>query len=210
MTFDNATVSYTLANDGVAGHGLTLDNGGAANGSFTGAVVAVDSGSHTIAAKLTLADSAGTTFNVVGGSSLTVSGTITGSGANQSLTLTGGGTLTLGNTDSYNGGTTVSDSTLATTANGALGTGPLAVNSAGGSAIVNIGGNESIGGLSSTFRRRLGGRRCRGRKTLTVNPSATATFGGTLGLAAGSAITKTGTRHASASPPPRNSATALH
>ena len=69
LVFDNTTVNYTLTNGGGS---LTLDNAGAVNGSFTGAVVTVNNGSHTIAANLTLADSAGTTFNLAGGTALAV------------------------------------------------------------------------------------------------------------------------------------------
>ena len=195
LLFDNSTVSYTLTSDSVSGHGITLDNAGAVNGSFTGAVVAVNSGSHMIAANLTLADSAGTTFNLAGGTSLAVSGVVAGSGANQSLTLTGGGTLTLGNTNSYNGGNTVNAGTLRTAANGALGTGPLAVNSAGtATPLVDVASNESVGGLtgsvsgtgSATVRVEAG-------KSLTLAPaSGTATFAGALNLAAGTTTPGTG------------------
>ena len=83
-------------------------------------MVTVNSGSHTIAANLTLADSAGTTFNLASGTSLAIRGAIGGSGTNQSLTLAGGGTLTLSNANTYSGGTTVADSTLSTTTNGRL------------------------------------------------------------------------------------------
>ena len=199
LVFDNSAVHYTLASDAISGHGLTLDNGGAANGSFTGAVVGVNSGSHTIATHLTLADSAGTTFDLASGTSLSVTGVVSGSGANQSLTLTGGGTLTLGNTNTYSGGTTVAAGTLQATAFGALGSGPLAVNSTGSATIVNVTDNQSVGGLSSTIS---GGGSATidvaAGKTLSAGPaSGSAAFGGALVLAAGSpgagaAFTKTG------------------
>ena len=195
LVFDNATVSYTLATNSVAGHGLTLDNGGAANGSFTGAVVAVNSGSHAISANLRLADSAGTTFDIADGSSLAVSGVMSGSGANQSLTLTGGGTLTLSNTNSYSGGTIVAAGTLRTTANGALGGGPVAVRSAGtDTPLVDVGGNESVGGLSGSVAGSGSATvKVEAGKSLTIAPAAgTSTFAGTLNLVAGTTAPGTG------------------
>ena len=197
LDFDNASVSYTLASDGQAAHGLTLDS---ASGS-AGTSITVASGSHTIAANLTLADS-GVNAIVLSGpmTGLTIGGVIGETGGSKSLALSGGGTLTLSNSNLYSGGTTVTDSTLSTTVNGGSGSGPLTLTSTGGTAVVNVGGNESLGALSSTVS---GGGSAAvnvaAGKTLSAGPaSGTTTFGGALSLAAGTvstpggAFTKTG------------------
>ena len=57
-----------------------------------------------------LTDNTGAT----GGTLLAISGIIAGSGANRSVTLTGGGILTLSNSNTYNGGTTIYAGTLRT------------------------------------------------------------------------------------------------
>ena len=72
----------------------------------------------------------------------------------------------LGNTNSYSGGTTVRFGTLVTIGNGSLGSGPLTVNASFGSAsAVNIGGFETISGLSGTVQQA-------GTATITIGPSA--------------------------------------
>jgi hypothetical protein len=87
LIFDNATTSYTLATDGVDGHGIVLNNNG------VGAAVNVNSGNHTISANLTMADTAGTTFTIAPASTLTISGEFVTSGANPMVALNGSGTL---------------------------------------------------------------------------------------------------------------------
>ncbi len=138
---------YSLIGDNLPGHGLVLDSG-----TGQGASVVVTSGSHSISANLTLADAAGLTVNIAQGSSLALSGPLNESGVSRALTVTGGGTLSLGSGNSFSGGTTVSGATLQTTASGALGTGPLTLNSqpTAGSTVV-IGGSETISGLSGTI-----------------------------------------------------------
>jgi hypothetical protein len=85
MRFDNAGHSYSI----VPGSGgrLTLDSPGA-----TPAVVEVRSGAHHIAAPLVLADNAA--FSIAQGSSLSLSGGVSGNGT--SLTKSGLGQLNLG------------------------------------------------------------------------------------------------------------------
>ena len=210
LVLDNSSVHYTLASDAVFGDGLTLDS---ASGS-AGTSITVASGSHTIAANLTLADS-GVNAIVLSGpmTGLTIGGVIGETGGSKSLALSGGGTLTLSNSNLYSGGTTVTDSTLSTTVNGGSGIRPA----------------------DSHFDRRHGGRQCRRQriarrpvehgfgggsaavnvaagKTLSAGPaSGTTTFGGALSLAAGTVSTPGGAspKRAAAprfSPPPRNSA----
>jgi autotransporter-associated beta strand protein len=138
--------SYTLASDGVAGHGLTLNSGNSG-----GASVTVSTGNHAISANLVLADPGGHTFNIASGSLLAVSGTVSESGGSQSLTLTGGGSLTLASANSYSGGTMINGGTLETTGSGALGSGPLALNAAAGTnSVVVLSGREAVSGLSGT------------------------------------------------------------
>jgi autotransporter-associated beta strand protein len=138
---------YALVAANTPGSGLTLDGGAG-----QGANITVSSGNHSIGASLTIADAGGLTLSVAAGSSLEISGPLGESGGSRAVTVTGGGTLTLGSTNSYSGGTTVSGATLQTTANGALGPGPLTINSqpAAPSTVV-VGGNETVGGLSGTI-----------------------------------------------------------
>jgi hypothetical protein len=79
------TNSYTIAS-GTGGYALTLDNAGAA------ANLSVTAGNHSITAPITVT-SAGVAANIAAGSTLSLSGKITGSGP---LSVTGGGTLQLG------------------------------------------------------------------------------------------------------------------
>jgi autotransporter-associated beta strand protein len=169
--------SYTLASDGVIGHGLTLDSG---NGG--GASVTVSTGNHAISANLVLADPGGHTFNIASGSALTVSGVVSESGGSRSLNLTGGGTLTFANANSYSGGTMVNGGTLQTFASGALGSGPLTLNAAAGatSALV-LGGSETVSGLSGTVAPTGAAIvNIAAGAALTVNQPTNTTFQGTL------------------------------
>ena len=109
------------------------------------------SGNHSIATNLTIADGGGLTVSIAQGSSLTVSGPISESGGSRAVTITGGGTLSFGSANSYSGGTTVNGATLQTSANGALGAGPLSLNGQpGAGATVVVGGSETVSGLSGT------------------------------------------------------------
>ncbi len=87
LMFDSTVYSFTLAGDGVAGHGITLNNGG------SGAEILVNSGSHTIAANLTLADSGRNIINVSDGTSLLITGGVAESASGKSFTKMGAGTL---------------------------------------------------------------------------------------------------------------------
>ncbi len=110
-------------------------------------------------------------------------GAIRGSGG---LAKIGNGTLTLSVANTYSGGTAVNSGVLATTADGALGSGPLAVNSTGDASIVNLGGSESVSGLSGTVSGGSATINVAAGKTLTVNQaSGSTTFAGNLVLAAG-------------------------
>lgn len=116
LAFDNSSVSYRLTGDGIGGHVLTLDNGAGGAASIT-----VSSGNHTISTPLTVAN--GLTVVLAADPAantpaMTISGSISGTGG---LRKMGTGTLVLGASNSYTGGTEVAGGTLRTTARGALG-----------------------------------------------------------------------------------------
>jgi autotransporter-associated beta strand protein len=175
LFINSSNTQFTLATDGVAGHGVTLNNGG------IGAAVNVTSGNHFIAAPLTLADSGGTTFYVASGSVLSVSSGIAESGGSQSLNKSGEGALVLTGSSSYTGGTTVSNGSLvlrpsgsaaslapnttvkvwntamlelagSVSALGSVTTNPIAVinNSAAASGVLVSGTNQQAGGIDGT------------------------------------------------------------
>jgi autotransporter-associated beta strand protein len=93
ITFDNSTTSYTIAQG--TGGSVTLQASGQAT-------VSVLAGTHAISAPVGLLSN--TSFSIAAGSSLTVSGDISGDG---SLTESGGGVLRLTGANSDAGGTTV-------------------------------------------------------------------------------------------------------
>jgi autotransporter-associated beta strand protein len=145
LIFDNISgTTYTLAGDGVSGHGLTLNNNGA------GASVNVVGGNHTIAANVTLAEP--TVFNVASGSSLLItSGQIGESTPSTPIYLTGGGTLMIDSSSSYSGATTINGGTLQTTSHGTISPGPLTLNTDNYIAsTVAIGNNQSVASLAAT------------------------------------------------------------
>ncbi len=145
LIFDNiGGTSYTLAGDGVSGHGLTLNDNGA------GASVNVVGGNHAITANLTLAEP--TVFNVAAGSSLLITGgQISESNAATPIYLTGGGSLMIDSSSSYSGATTINGGTLQTTSRGTISPGPLTLNTDNYIASkVAIGNNQSVTSLAVT------------------------------------------------------------
>lgn len=119
LLFDNVGgTNYTLASDGVNGHGFTMNNHGA------GASINVLGGSHVISAPLKLAEP--TVFNVASGATLALSGgSISEGSLGTPVYLTGGGLLSLRAASLYSGPTVVSGGTLQTVGQGSIGTGPL-------------------------------------------------------------------------------------
>jgi autotransporter-associated beta strand protein len=193
LVFNNTHgTGYILGNDGVIGHGITLNNGGiGANVSVAAGVTAL----QQIQANLVLADDA--TFDIASGSSLLVTvGGISETGGSRSVTLTGGGTFTIDTPSSYSGGTTVNNGTLATTATGTLGAGPLVVNAEDDSiaSAVNLGNSQTVSELSGTLAgtgtARVG---VAVGTTFTVNQSSNTSFPGSVVLAAGSGTNGGGT-----------------
>ena len=152
-TFDVTTGTTTTLNGTVSGSGTLTKTGagtlalGASN-TYTGAttisggMLSIDAanrlgsgnlnlvgGTLATTADLALTNTAGLgvgggTFNVSTGTTATLNGTVSGSGA---LTKVGAGTLVLGATNSYSGGTTVSAGTLSIGAGSQIGGGTLSV-----------------------------------------------------------------------------------
>ncbi len=188
LVFDNTGNPNTSTIYNLSGGGLKLDNSG------SGAVVSVASGSLNpiVSTPLTLADSSrSTTFNIASGSSLDVSGAIGESAATgQQVVLTGGGTLFMESNNTYTGGTTVTNGTLALVIAGVPGTGSLTVNPSGSdTAVVNVNHTVSLNNLSetpgSTGTAQLN---IAGSKTLTLNQTASANFTGNVSLGSGSSL----------------------
>ncbi|HEV2969271.1 MAG TPA: autotransporter-associated beta strand repeat-containing protein [Pirellulales bacterium] len=186
LVFANTNgTGYILGNDGIAGHGITLNNSGA------GATVSVAAGvtaPQTIFANLTLAEN--TSFNTATNTSLLVSvGSIGESGGSHSLTKTGAGLLTIDTPSSYSGGTIVSQGTLTVTGTGSIGTGLLEVDGlAGNVSVVNLQNSQTVTALSGSVSGAGGAATVNviAGQTLTANQaSGSATFAGSVALAAG-------------------------
>ncbi len=144
LVFSNTLgTGYILGNDGISGHGITLNNNG-----LPAAVNVSATTSQSILANLTLADNVAFTINT--GSSLSITGNLSEVGGSRALTMTGPGTLTLGNTNSYSGGTTINSGTLKTTASGALGSGPLTITGFGVTSTLILGANQTVSNLTSS------------------------------------------------------------
>jgi autotransporter-associated beta strand protein len=186
LNFNNTNgTSFTLGNDGVAGHSLTLDNNGA------GATINSLTGNNWIFPNLVLADSA--TFNVAAGSSVLVSlGNISESGASRGITKTGAGTLTIDTTSAYTGTTSVTAGTLVTTPTGTISTGPLVVSAANAvSSVVSLNNDQTVSSLSGTVAGSgVAAVSVAGGTTLTVAQATDTTFDGKISLAGGGTFVK--------------------
>ncbi|MFL6515525.1 MAG: beta strand repeat-containing protein [Chthoniobacterales bacterium] len=141
ITFDNVN-TYTVADDGVAGHGLTMNNGGTAG-------ISVLTGSHIITAPITLAND----LNIFAdtGTGLTLGGSIGETGGSRAVVLTGPGSVTLSGTtaNTYTGLTTVSSGTLnlnKTSGVDAIGSGGLEIDPG---SITNLLASNQISDLAS-------------------------------------------------------------
>ncbi len=158
---------FTLATDGVGGHGLTLNNNG------IGASITVSNGSQVISAPMTLADNL--TVIPAGSSTLTLSGIINETGGARTLTMNGAGTLVLSASNTYSGLTTISAGTLAYGASNVIGTGPVTVN--GSTAVLDLGANhtDSVGTVTLD-----------GLGTITGTGSSTLTSTGSFEMKSGS------------------------
>jgi autotransporter-associated beta strand protein len=172
-----------------AGSGGTLTIGAASSftattaagttsyGVGTGLVVQSGSGGDTISAPIVLGNSQ--SWEIDGGGTLSVSGGVGDAGANLSLTKTGSGTLVLGGTNTYTGGTVVNAGTVQlAVATGLPTSGTLTVQ---GTGLFDLNGNSATvpslydGGVSTgTITDSASAA------TLTVNGSTPSTFSGAI------------------------------
>ncbi len=124
---------------------------------------------------------AGSSFGYGSNLSGTFAGTIGGSMA---VAKSSASSLTFSGANTYTGGTVVSGGTLATTATGTLGdpSGGLAINSGGGATVVNLGNTQTVGSLSGTVTGAgsTATLNIAAGRTLTVNQSATTSYGGAI------------------------------
>jgi autotransporter-associated beta strand protein len=135
LTFNNAN-SYTIASDGVSGHGITLNNNGSAS-------ITVLAGSHTISAPIALTDNVEIAAN--SGTLLTISGPISENSAGRTLTTSGTGAVTFSGAaaNTYTGLTDVDAGTLNLNKTGgvnAIGPGGLEIDL--GATVVLFGSNQ--------------------------------------------------------------------
>jgi len=146
-----------------------------------GLVVQPGSAAHTISANINLGNSQTWQISNSSTNPLTVSGVIADAPSTllDALTLTGSGALVLTNTNTYDGGTTVTGGTLMLGTGGALAsTGALTVN---GTGTFDLGGNtQTIGGLSDGGVSTGTITASTGSSTLIVNNSTQSTFSGTI------------------------------
>jgi fibronectin-binding autotransporter adhesin len=196
MTFDSLH-SYTIAGS----NALTLNNGGTA-------LITVMSGAHTISAPVTLANHLQISTN--SGTSLTLSGALTGSASGWTLNSDGSGSVTFsgGTANTFTGLTTVAAGNLnlsKTAGVNAIGSGGLQVNAGAsatllasnqiadtGSVLVN--GTLALGSSSETFAalNGLGAVTASAGSTLTIGASNNldSQFDGTI--SGGGRLTKAG------------------
>ncbi|TPM29428.1 autotransporter outer membrane beta-barrel domain-containing protein, partial [Mesorhizobium sp. B2-2-2] len=114
-------------------------------------------------------------IGVVGGTTLTMSGTATGLGG---LTKSGAGTLVLSGTNNYSGGTMVGTGTLRAGSTSAFGTGSVTVNT--GATLDLAGNNNTVSGLNGAGNVLLG--------SATLSITGTGSYSGTMGGAGGVTI----------------------
>jgi autotransporter-associated beta strand protein len=120
LTLNSTTTRYTIAQASYTNATLHLNGNGNAN-----AAVAV-TGNHVISAPVAL--DSNTTVTTSNASSLTFSGSI--SGSSTSLTTAGSGSVILSGDNSYSGGTSITSGTVVAISSTALGTGNVIVSSA--------------------------------------------------------------------------------
>ena len=167
----NNTHAFTLGASG--GAGLTFDNGGSG-----AALTELGTIQDTVSTPVTLADNL--TVNV--GGQLSISGPISESGGNRSLTKSGLGYLTLSGSNTYAGDTTVTGR-LTVAANNALGT-------TAGATIVSTGGQVRLNNGVTVSGERLtlsGTGESTSEGALRI-ASGTGTWGGIVTLAANSTV----------------------
>ncbi len=186
LVFNSSTTAYTLT-----ANQLNLDNSGAG----ASVMVASAAAEPMIQSTLALNDSSAlATFNIAAGAALDIAGQIIdGPNAGQQTKLTGGGTLQLDNANNtYSGGTTVQNGSLTISSTGTLGSGALTFNPAGvtDSAIVTVQNSVQLNNLSQQVSS-LGSAQFNvgPSANVTLNQTASASFGGVVNLGAGSTLT---------------------
>ena len=167
LTFDNAQ-AYTIISG--SGGSLTLDvDSGSAS-------ILVTNGNHSITAPVALADNV--SANISTSSSLTLGGEVSGA---QVINKSGAGLLDLTATNTYSGGTSVTDGTVGFSA-GSLGTGGLTLD--GGTLRYNTGNTEDISSRPVTI----------GTSGGTINTNGNdVTFANSIGNSGAGNLTKSGT-----------------
>lgn len=172
----DASVLVDLASVGILALNVTNSTLSGTNGSsaFIGAF-----GSQSLTVT-SLAAGAGNTYRLGGrAGTLTVTNGVLVGGNSLIVGSTqpnGAGTVILAATNTFGGGTTVVNGTLRTTADGALGSGGLTVNTSTGG-VADIRSSETVGALSGTGSANL---IVMAGKTLTVNQTTSTTFAGTV------------------------------
>ena len=189
LTFDGIN-SYTLgANSGSAGYNsasaLAIGGGVTNNSTVTQTInvatsfaanqtIAGNTGSLVFGGNVAVAANA--TLTVLGNSSTTISGVVSGAGA---LTKNSNSTLTLSGNNTYSGGTTITTGTVLVGHDKAFGTGILRL----GGTIASTDGTDrtisnNVGGLSGTWTYTFG-QAIGGTGNLTFTDTGTATFAST-------------------------------
>ncbi|ARP83061.1 hypothetical protein CAL12_21065 [Bordetella genomosp. 8] len=168
-----------------AGSLVLGDNGALGTGDLTVAGSASLDAEVSISVSNDVVLAAGVNLDLMGSNDLVLGGAISGDGG---LVKNGAATVTLTNANTYTGGTTINNGTLALNTGGSLAsTGN--VNLAGtGTFDISGGGNQSIGSLSGV----AGSTVATGGNTLTLNGVANTTFNGSISGGANGALVKNG------------------
>jgi len=166
-TVNSGTLNLSKAANTTAIAGNLTINGGAVNENASGQIASTSTltvnggtfalaggSSNTLSTVNSAAGSAitvgsGSTLTINGSGSSTVNGTISGAGA---LSTQGTGSVTLGNSNSYSGGSTLA-SVVTAMNSGSLGTGAVTVNSGGNLQVqggINLGNNFTLSSAGTT------------------------------------------------------------
>ena len=178
LTFTGSGTANTAGSSIASGSGgpytLTLDAAAGAYAAGTGITVLSGSGPNSISANLVLG--ASQTWNLAGGTTLSVSGAISESTAGTGLALTGSGTVALGGNNTYSGGTSINTGTVSVSADNNLGATSGAVTFTGGGTLAVTTGYTSQHNFA--FGTGGGNIDVTGGQTFTASGTWTSTGGG--------------------------------